>query len=166
METIAQEVILSLFFQFVLTVRTVEVHEVEKCMSMLHLFQSSPIPSISIRSKAILTVLKKIVPQSSVSLNELTSNELEYIAEALFEMAASKSQSYQSFSSVEILQIHQEVIAGNLTATEVFQAFNVLDDDDFKELQLIAGFQAMKLETSGTEKPVRGKNALCGKKSC
>lgn len=150
--------ILSLFFQFILNRETIDIDEAQECQLMLDAFQLSIVPSVSIRSKAITTVLKKkAVLKSAITIKELTSNELEYVAEILFEMAACKSQRHLSFSSAEILQIYQEVIVSNLTVMEVFEAFNVLDENDFKELQLLAGLQDSQLETNEKEMFSRGK---------
>lgn len=148
-ESIAQDVILSLLFQFMTAKETIEIHEAEECQALLNTFQLSLIPSVSIRSKAVIAVLRK---RTSFYCNlmpvELTSNELEFVAEVLFEMAASKSQQYLSFSVSEILEVFQEIIASDPTIMQVFETFNVLDDDDFMEIQVSAGLHAIQLESN------------------
>ena len=149
-ESTAQDVILLLLFQFVLSKEIIEIHEIEECQPMLSTFQSSSVPCVSIRTKAVITVLKrKAISHYYFTPMELTSTELEFIAEILFEMAASKSRRHLSFSSGEILQVYKELIASNPIVKEAFEAFNVLDEDDFTELQVSAGFQAMQLKSSG-----------------
>lgn len=143
--------ILSLLFQFIISKETIEIHEAEECQPLLDTLQLSSIPSISIRSKAVTTVFrKKISLHCNFMPVVLTSTELEFVAEVLFEVATSKSQQYLSFSSIEILQIYQEVIASDPTIMQVFEAFNVLDDDDFMEIQMSAGLHAMQLESKDT----------------
>ena len=56
-------------------------------------------------------------------------------------IAASKLQWYLGFSSAEILQ----VIASSPTNMQVFEAFNVLSDDDFMQVQVSAEIHAMQL---------------------
>jgi len=138
-ESVAQNMILSLLFQFLMGKETIEIHEAEECQPLVDTLKQSLIPSISIRSKAAITVLKKKTSsQCHFMQMELTSTELEYIAEILFEMAASNLKQYLGFSNSEILQIYQEVIASDPTTMAVFEAFNVLDDNDFMAIQMSA----------------------------
>lgn len=146
MEIVAQNVILSLLFQFVLSKEVIEVHEAEECQPLLDAFQLSSIPSVSIRSKAATAVLRKKF--CNFAPVYLTSAELEFVAEVLCEVATSKSQRYQSFSAGEILQVYQEIIASDPTVLQVFEAFNVLDDEDFIEIQVSAELHSVKLESS------------------
>ena len=149
METAAQNVILSLLFQYVISKEAVEICEAEECQPLLDALQLSVIPSVSIRSKSIVTVLeRKAGSQSNHTQIELTSTELEFIAECLFEIAASKLQWYLGFSTAEILQVYQQVIASSPTNMQVFEAFNVLSDDDFMEVQVSAEIHAMQLQSN------------------
>lgn len=74
----------------------------------------------------------------------VTTCHLLILPEALFEMATSKSQWYLNFSAREILAVYQEVIAGDPNLMTVFEAFNVLDDTDFVELQESAELHALQ----------------------
>ena len=58
METAAQNVILSLLFQYVISKEAVEICEAEKCQPLRDALRLSVIPSVSIRSKSIKTVLE------------------------------------------------------------------------------------------------------------
>lgn len=147
MESAAQNVILSLLLEYVVSKAAVEISEAEECQPVLDALRLSAIPSVSIRSKSIISVLeRKTGSQSNFTPIELTSVELEFIAECLFEIAASKLQWYLSFSSTEILQVYQQVIASSPTNMEAFQAFNVLSDDDFMEVS--AEVHAMQLQSN------------------
>ena len=147
-ESVAQNVILSLLFQFLIGKEAIQIHEAQDCQFLLETLKQSSLPSASVRSKAAINVLKKINGSQLIfGQVELTSTELEFIAEVLFEIAASKLQHYQSFSNSEILQIYQEVIASDPITMQVFEAFNVLDDNDFVEIQMSAGLQDVQLES-------------------
>lgn len=144
MESAAQNVILSLLLEYVVSKEAVEISEAEECQPLLDAFRLSAIPSVSICSKSIISVLeRKTGSQSNFTQIELTSVELEFI-----EIAASKLQWYLSFSSTEILQVYQQVIASSPTNMQAFQAFNVLSDDDFMEVQVSAEIHAMQLQSN------------------
>ena len=141
--------ILSLLFQYVISKEAVEICEADECQPLLDALRLSVIPSVSIRSKSIKTVSeRKTGSPSNFTQIELTSTELEFIAECLFEIAASKLQWYLGFSSAEILQVYQRVIASSPTNMQVFEAFNVLSDDDFMEVQVSAELHAMHLQSN------------------
>ena len=149
MESAAENVILSLLLEYVVSKEAVEISKAEECQPLLDALRLSAIPSVSIRSKSIISVLeRKTGSQSNFTQIELTSVELEFIAECLFEMAASKLQWYLGFSSTEILQVYQQVIASSPTNMQAFQAFNVLSDDDFMEVQVSAEIHAMQLQSN------------------
>lgn len=146
---VAQNVILSLLFQFVLGKEAMEVDEAKECQPLLDAFQLSLIPSVSIRSKAVMAILRtKFSLHSNFSPVEPTSSELEFVAEVLCEVATSESKRYLSFSGGEILQVYQELIASNPTILQVFEAFNVLDDEDFIEIQMSAERHSLQSESS------------------
>lgn len=149
MESAAQNVILSLLLEYVVSKEAVEISEAEECQPLLDALQLSAIPSVSIRLKSIISVLeRKTGSQPNFTQIELTSVELEFIAECLFEIAASKLQWYLGFSSTEILQVYQQVIASSPTNMQAFQAFNVLSDDDFMEVQVSAEIHAVQLQSN------------------
>jgi len=148
-ESAAQNVILSLLLQYVLSKEAVEICEAEECHPLLDALRLSVIPSVSIRSKSIITVLEqKTGSPSNFTQIELSSTELEFVAECLFEIAASKLQCHLGFSTIEILQVYQQVIASSPTNMQVFEAFNVLGDDDFMEVQISAEIHAMQLQSN------------------
>ena len=106
------------------------------------------IPSVSIRSKAIITVLRrKANSQCDISTVKLTSAEFEFIAESLFEIAASKLHGYMGFSSEEILHVYKEMISSDSTSLQVFEAFNVLSDEDFMDIQVSSEINSVQLES-------------------
>ena len=149
MENAAQNVILSLLLQYVLSKGAVEICEAEECQPLLDALRLSVIPSVSIRSKSVITVLeRKTGSPSNFTQIELSSTELEFVAECLFEIAASKLQWHLGFSTIEILQVYQQVIASSPTNMQVFEAFNVLGDDDFMEVQISAEIHAMQLQSN------------------
>ena len=148
MENVAQNVVLSLLFQYVVCKETIEICEVDQCWPLVNAFQWSMIPSVSIRSKAIIIALRRktSLPCDTSNL-ELTSAEFEFIAECLFEIAASKLHGYMGFSCREILHIYNEIISIDTTSLHVFEAFNVLDDEDFLDIQVSMELNDVKLES-------------------
>ena len=162
MEKVAQNVILSLLFQYVINKGAIEVCEIEQCWPLVNAFQWSMIPSISIRSKAIISFLRRTSSQCGISKNtKLTSAELELIAECLFEIAASKLQGYMSFSSGEILQVYKEIIASDSTNVQIFEAFNVLSDEDFMDVQVSTQLYAMHLESIAVGREAKITGTAC-----
>ena len=151
MENVAQNVILSLLFQYVVCKEAIEICEIKQCWPLVNAFQWSVIPSVSIRSKAIITVLRRRTSsQCDISNVELTGAEFEFIAECLFEIAASKLHGYMGFSSGEILHVYKEMISSDSTTLQVFEAFNVLSDEDFLDIQVTSEINAMQLESLAT----------------
>ena len=151
MENVAQNVILSLLFQYVVCKEAIEICEIKQCWPLVNAFQWSVIPSVSIRSKAVITVLRRRTSsQFDISNIELTSAEFEFIAECLFEIAASKLHGYMGFSSGEILCVYKEMISSDSTSLQVFEAFNVLSDEDFLDIQVSSEINAMQLESLAT----------------
>lgn len=162
MENVAQNVVLSLLFQYVVSKEAIEVCEVDQCWPLVNTFQRSVIPSISIRAKAIITVLRRTSSQCGISnCIELTSAELEFIAECLFEIAASKLQGYMSFSSREILQVYKEIIASDSTNVQVFEAFNVLSDEDFMDVEVSTQLHTMQLESAAVGRETKITGTAC-----
>ena len=119
----------------------------DTCKSLLEEVQNILVPSISIRCKALLSILARTLPTKFNPPLPLTSSDFEFVAECLFEIAATKSSSCFRFNIAEILDIYDELIASDPTNTEVFAAFNVLSDEDLVQVKDLA----LPIETGAPE---------------